>query len=144
MIFKTQGEQKMKRIILKKRNIAVLTSLFALVAVFGPAPVSASEHGGAKLAKPTLTFGWAHATNVFTFSVSCVPHASSYSLRVEQGERTILNKVLFPVEVCGNWAYMGDNSLTANTKYKVTAQAIGDGINYRTSEESNEIRASTK
>ena len=130
----------MKRIILKKRNITVLTSLFALVAVFGPAPVSASEHGGTQLAKPIVTFGWPMTTQGFIFTVTCVPHGVSYSVRVQQGERTVLKNQ--PAE-CGTNALVFSNLLTANTKYKITAQAIGDGTTYRTSEESEEVRVST-
>jgi len=125
-----------KNTFLKKRNIAVLTSSFALVAVFGTAPVSASEHGGTQLAKPRVTFGWPMTTAGFIFTVSCVPNGVSYTVRVQQGERTVLKN---QPAICGTNALIWSNSLNANTKYKITAQAIGDGITYKTSSESDEV-----
>ena len=140
-IFTTKGAPKMKiNSFLKKRNIAALASSLALIAVFGSAPVQARDHGAIQLAKPRITFGWAQNSQAFFFTVACVPHAISYAVRVEKGERTVLKNV--PAE-CGNNALIFSDLLAANTKYKITAQAIGDGLTYKTSSESDEVLAWT-
>ena len=123
----------------KKREFVALVSSLALLGMVVSAPAYAGDdrsRSSIQLAKPRNLAGTPTATSIRA-NFSPVANASSYTVRVKQGERTVAGTCSTNVSSCTI------SGLSPLTKYKITVRAIGNRTTYTDSDESDEVSVNT-